>query len=77
MATLTLNQVTEKLNKMFQGEGRQLVFWYDAKAEFAEEIDGLQLQNAKLLKLEPHAQFQTKYLLERQDTQTNYLIYAL
>ena len=76
MATLTLNQVTEKLNKMFQEEGRQLVFWYDAKAEFAEEIDGLQLQNAKLLKLEPHAQFQTKYFLERQDTQTNFLIYA-
>ena len=52
------------------------MFWYDAKAEFAEEIDGLQLQNAKLLKLERHTQFQTKYLLERQDTQTNYLVYA-
>lgn len=76
MATLTLNQITEKLNSMFQGEGRRLVFWYDAKAEFAEDIDRLQLQNAKLLKLEPHTQFQTKYFLERQDRKTNYLIYA-
>ena len=46
------------------------------KADFAEDIDSIQLENAKILKLEPDNQFQTKYFLERQDKTTNYLIYA-
>lgn len=76
MAELNLKQIIDRLNAEFTGETRKLVFWYDDKADFAEDIDTVQLENAKLLKLEPDNQFQTKLFLERQDTSTNYLIYA-
>lgn len=76
MAELNLNQIIEKLNGEFTGETRKLVFWYDDKADFAEDIDSVELANAKILKLESGNQFGTKYFLEREDTATNYLIYA-
>jgi len=76
MAELNLKQIADKLNAEFSGETRKLVFWYDDKAEFAEDIDSLELENAKVYRLEPDNQFYTKYFLERVDRTTNYLIYA-
>ena len=76
MAELNLKQITDKLNSEFASEVRKLVFWYDANAEFVSDIDALELENANILKLEHDNQFQTKYFLEREDTKTNYLIYA-
>ena len=76
MAELNLKQIIDRLNIEFIGENRKLVFWYDDKAEFAEDMDCVELQNARVYKLEPDNQFYTKYFLERQDTETNYLIYA-
>lgn len=76
MAELNLKQITDKLNKEFLGDTRKLVFWYDDKAEFIEDIDSMEIINAKVYHLEKDNQFQTKYFLERQDTTTNYLVYA-
>ena len=76
MAELNLKQITDKLNGEFRGDVRKLVFWYDAGAEFAEDIDSIELENAKVLHLEPDNQFYIKYFLEREDTTTNYLVYA-
>ena len=73
MASLNLNQIEEKLNNEFAGEGRRLVFWYDDKADFADEVDNLQLKNAKVYHLTPTNQFRTKVLLEREDTLTEFL----
>ena len=38
MAELNLKQINARLNEEFRGEKRKLVFWYDDKAEFAEDI---------------------------------------
>ena len=76
MAELNLNQIVDKLNTEFTGDTRKLVFWYDEKGEFAEDIDGIELANAKVYKLEQGNQFYIKYILEKVDTATNYLIYA-
>ena len=76
MAELNLKQITDKLNVEFVGETRKLIFWYDANAEFLDDIDTIELSNAKVYHLEKDNQFYTKYILERVDTQTNYLIYA-
>ena len=76
MAELNLKQIIDRLNTEFTGETRKLVFWYDDKAEFAEDMDSVELQNAKVYRLTKDNQFYTKYFLERQDTETNYLIYA-
>lgn len=76
MAELNLKQITDKLNNEFASDVRRLVFWYDDNGEFESDIDTLELKNAKALMLKRDNQFQTKYFLEREDTSTNYLIYA-
>lgn len=76
MAELNLKQIIDRLNTEFAGETRKLIFWYDDKAEFAEDMESVELQNAKIYHLEKDNQFYTKYFLERVDTETNYLIYA-
>lgn len=76
MAELNLKQIIDKLNTEFAGNGRKLVFWYDDKGEFAEDIESMELENAKLYKLTEGNQFQTKFFLEKEDTETNYLVYA-
>ena len=51
MAELNLKQIVDKLNTEFIGEHRKLVFWYDEAADFAEDIDSMELENAKVYKL--------------------------
>lgn len=76
MSGLNLKQITDKLNAEFAGDTRKLVFWYDEKAEFVDDIDTLELAGAKIYHLEPDNQFYTKYFLERVDRETSYLVYA-
>ena len=76
MTELNLKQITDKLNAEFVGDSRKLVFWYDDRAEFAEDIAALELANAKVYHLAADNQFYTKHFLERLDRTTNYLIYA-
>ena len=45
MAELNLKQIIDKLNTEFAGDSRKLVFWYDEKGEFAEDIDHVELAN--------------------------------
>lgn len=76
MAGLNLKQITNKLNSEFASDVRKLVFWYDSNAEFVDDIDSLELINAKVLHLEPDNMFFIKYFLECVDKTTHYLIYA-
>ena len=76
MAELNFKQITDKLNEGFTGDVRKLIFWYDTEGEFAEDVDSLELDNAKVYHLRKDNQFQTKIFLEREDTTTNYLVYA-
>ena len=76
MAELNFKQITDKLNAEFTGSVRKLIFWYDADGEFADEVDTLELSNAKVYHLQKDNMFRTKIFLEREDTTTNYLIYA-
>ena len=76
MAELNINQITDRLNAEFTGDFRKIVFWYDDKAEFVDDIDSLHLKNAQVYKLTETNQFFTKRFLEREDTTNNYLVYA-
>ena len=51
MAELNLKQITDKLNSEFDSDVRKLVFWYDDNAEFKEDIDTIELSNAKILQI--------------------------
>ncbi|MGL4606032.1 MAG: BREX-1 system phosphatase PglZ type A [Eubacteriaceae bacterium] len=76
MAELNLKQITDKLNAEFSGETRKLIFWYDANAEFVDDIDALELSGATVYHLKRDNQFYTKYFFERVDTKNSYLVYA-
>ena len=73
---MNLQTIQEKLNEEFRSSDRKLVFWYDDNAEFAEEVDSLQLNNSKLYKLTGDNALYTKYFLECEDQENSYLIYA-
>ncbi len=76
MAELNFKQITDKLNAEFTGSVRKLIFWYDAEGEFVDDVDMLELPNAKVYHLQKDNTFRTKLFLEREDTTTNYLVYA-
>ena len=76
MAELNLKQIIDRLNEEFTGDSRKLVFWYDDKGEFEEDMQAVELDNAKVYFLQKDNQFYTKYFLERKDRENNYLIYA-
>lgn len=61
MAELNLKQIIDRLNAEFTGDTRKLVFWYDDKADFAEDMENVELENAKIYHLQPDNQFYTKY----------------
>ena len=74
---MDLTRISDTLCEYFaHGETRKILFWYDPAGDFADDIASLHLAGAKLHVLKPDNQFYTKYLLERQDTQSNYLCYA-
>ena len=78
---MDLNQIKILLEDTFnkelsEGKRRHIVFWYDDDGEFKEDIDELNLENAKVLKLSKNNYFYVKYQLEKVDTESNYLLYA-
>ncbi len=76
MAEMNIKQIIDRLNAEFTGDTRKLVFWYDDNGEFVKDMQNVELDNAKVYCLQPDNQFATKLFLERQDTTTNYLVYA-
>lgn len=78
---MNLTEVKRILEENFnkepsEGKKRHIVFWYDEEGEFVEDIDELKLANAKILKLSNNNAFYVKYLLEKDDPESNYLIYS-
>ena len=78
---MNLDQVKTALEKQFNEEpaglaGRTIIFWYDEEKQFVDDIDQLELDNAKLLKLDSNNAFWIKHQLEVADQESNYLIYA-
>lgn len=79
MSDLNLNQIKTRLDELFVTFGeRKLIFWFDPKKEFEEDIDNgsIKLRDATIKKIEPHNQFLTKRFFELEDTENNYLVYA-
>ncbi|MCR1973063.1 BREX-1 system phosphatase PglZ type A [Clostridium sporogenes] len=76
-----LNNIVKALNKEFSRslqyfEKRIIIIWYDYDKDFLDIIDEVVLQNVKIHKLTDDNYFYTKYLLEEEDTESNYLIYV-
>ena len=74
---MNLDEIENRINSIFADSyNRQIIFWYDENQEFIEDIDNIQLNNAKLHILKENTLIQTKYLIEYEDKESNYLIYA-
>ena len=48
MAEMNIKQIIDRLNAEFTGDTRKLVFWYDDNGEFVEDIQNVELENAKV-----------------------------
>ena len=48
MSELNLKQIIDRLNEEFMGDTRKLVFWYDDKGEFAEDVKDNHLEDTLL-----------------------------
>lgn len=78
---MNLDEVTKVLNDIYKEplkyeNKRHIVFWYDGEGEFLEDIDTLELEDVRILKLTNNNYFYIKYELEKVDTTSNILIYA-
>lgn len=74
---MDLQEIQDKLNDLFDSDERRIVFWYDDDAQYAGDIDQIQLSgDSKIIKLTGRNNFATKLLLEHQDKETSYLVYA-
>ena len=74
--TLNLRQIQEKLQGEYDSQRRHIVFWYDDEGYLAEDVDNLDLGSVKKLRLTRGNQFAVKRLLEREDRDSHYLLYA-
>lgn len=54
---------------------RRIIFWNDEDGDFKDEINDLELSNAKVLILSPDNQFESKRVLSSLDLYSNYLVY--
>ena len=75
------DKIMQDLNRKFAAPlpefyKRRIVIWYDEDREFEDQIDGLTLLNAKVLKLTGFNNFYAKKLLAVDDPTSNYLVYC-
>lgn len=74
---MNLEEIEKRLNTKFnESTHRQIIFWYDEDQEFQEDIDDIYLDNGKKIILNGKNLIQTKYIIEFEDKDSNYLIYA-
>ena len=74
---MDLKEIQDKLNAMFAGAGRKLVFWYDDDASYEENIHDFELaESVKLWIVTESNWFETKLQIEERDPESSYLIYA-
>ena len=74
---MDLKQIAQNLNEIFcKPGGRKLIFWYDAEAEFVDDVDAIELCNAKIYRLEKDNQSYSKYFLELSTSSGTLISYA-
>lgn len=71
---MNLKTIQDKLNTTF-AEGSRIIFWFDDKAEYNKKAESLVI-DAKLLRLTGDNYLYAKHLLEIEDPESKYLVYA-
>ena len=73
---MDLQNIQDQLNAEFSKEDTRIIFWFDDKGEYEDEVSELQLSNAKLHILDGANWFYSKWLLNESDIEGKYLVYA-
>lgn len=78
---MDIEQIESALQDIFaqpliDGEQRKIVFWVDKDKEFIDDVDQLTLDGIQVQKLTTNNQFRLKFVLEVEDSTSNYLIYT-
>lgn len=77
MANIDYQEAKREIVKIFQAEnggGRKIVFWYDAPANFKDDVTSDNFDVCRVL-LCSHNEFAIKKIVEQEDTDSNILIY--
>lgn len=72
---MDLQNIQDQLNTEFSKEDTRIIFWFDDKGEYEDEVSELQLDNAKLHILDGANWFYSKWLLNESDTESKSYIY--
>ena len=73
---MDLQNIQDQLNTEFAKDSTKYIFWFDDKAEYEDEVNELQLGDVKLHILDGTNWLYSKYLLNEEDAESKYLIYA-
>lgn len=73
---MDLQNIQDQLNTEFSRLDTRIIFWFDDKGEYEDEVSELQLDNAKLHILDGMNWFYSKWLLNESDADSKYLVYA-
>lgn len=73
---MDLQNIQDQLNAEFSKPDTRIIFWFDDKGEYEDEVSEIQLDNAKLHILDGANWFYSKWLLNESDTEGKYLVYA-
>lgn len=74
---MDFQEIQDKLNALLSGERRRVVFWYDDDGSYETETDKLRFgENCRLWRLTQTNHFATKLLIEEQEPDMNFLVYA-
>jgi uncharacterized protein (TIGR02687 family) len=71
---MSVSRIAESLNALFTHQS--IVFWNDIDAEFASQVDQLNLPNVQLIRLDQMPALQAKLMIERAGVAKRWLIYA-
>ena len=73
---MDLQNIQEQLNTEFSKPDIRIIFWFDDKGEYEDEVSELQLEHAKLHILDGANWLYSKWLLNESDQESKYLVYA-
>ena len=73
---MDLQNIQEQLNTEFAKSETRIIFWFDDKGEYEDEVSELQLGGVKLHILDGTNWLYSKYLLNEEDRESKYLVYA-
>ena len=73
---MDLQNIQEQLNTEFAKSETRIIFWFDDKGEYVDEVSELQLGDVKLHILDGTNWLYSKYLLNEEDRESKYLVYA-